>query len=942
MDAKSLIYQFDDVRVDLGTFRVTKADSPVQLEPKALELLVFMIENRGRLIEKKELLDAVWGDAFVTENAMTRVIAQLRKALADDRNDPRYIETVPTRGYRFIAEVEQKEPREFEAREIKLPKSTSSPQPGQVISHYQIVRAIGRGGMGEVYLAEDLKLGRRVTIKFLASDSTADGRGERRLVKEARAAAMLDHTNICAIHEVGEEDGRSFIVMQFIDGESLASRVRRGPLSLAEAIDVAIQVADALNHAHSRGIIHRDIKPKNLMLTPAGQVKVLDFGLAKVVRREPSTESEADTESLLTTPGVMVGTMPYMSPEQVRGESVDDRSDIFSLGTLLYELIAGSQPFAATSAAETISAILTREPLPLSHYMQGVPEELELILRSALAKDRRERYQAITDFAADLKKVRQEVSVVPLLEPDITAHVESKESHVDSGSVGGSDVNGRAEISRSSFAGGNQKDRLQSVRDAAFDLAGLAEYSGTASTVPKAATGKTKSWRRLAWIVPCVLLLAALPFVVAYFQRAPAEMRVLKLSVSAPEKTTLGSSAISPDGRRLVFVATADGKNSLWVRPLDSLASQALPGTDDARHPFWSPDSRFLGFFAEGKLKRIEVSGGPATTLCDVVDPRGGTWSRDGVIVFAPNLTGALYRVSTAGAAATPATKLDPSGQENSHRWPHFLPDGRHFVFFVRSAQREVQGIYVGSLDAQERKRLVSESSSVAYALSGHLLFVREGTLLAQPFDLQRLSFTGEALPIAEQVRVYNTANADFSVSGNGVLAYRRSSVVNRQLIWFDRRGNQLGAIAVPSDFVGIRLSPDEKRVAGIQVDTQTRAGDIWLVDLSRGGASRFTSHPSYEWRPVWSPDGSRIVFGTNRDGPLDLYLKALSGSGQDEALLKSDTQKNPNDWSRDGQFILYDNLDQKTNKLDLWALPLAGDREPFPLMQTEFDEQQG
>ena len=370
------------------------------------------------------------------------------------------------------------------------------------------------------------------------------------------------------------------------------------------------------------------------------------------------------------------------------------------------------------------------------------------------------------------------------------------------------------------------------------------------------------------------------------------------------------------------------------MRPLDSLTAQALPGTEGAEYPFWSPDSRFIGFFAQGKLKKIEISGGPAQALCDAAGARGGTWNRDGVIVFAPSFQDALYRVSASGGGVTSVTALDRSGQENSHRWPHFLPDGRHFIYFVRSAQRDWQGSYIGSLDSKDKKRLLNVSGSIAYA-AGYLLFVRDGTLMAHPFDPNRLQITGEPIPVAEEVESANFFS-EFSVSDSGVLAYRRSSANKTRLVWLDRVGKQLGPTAAPANYSRHRLSPDEKRVAGNRLD-ETGAGDIWLLELSRGITSRFTFDPAYEWIPIWSPDGSRIVFNSNRKGPMDLYLKALSGAGREEVLLESNTLKVPTDWSRDGRFILYEDADSNTNKSDLWVLPLSGDRQPMPFLQTPF-----
>jgi Tol biopolymer transport system component len=562
-----------------------------------------------------------------------------------------------------------------------------------------------------------------------------------------------------------------------------------------------------------------------------------------------------------------MGTAGYMSPEQARGQVVDHRSDIFSYGAILYEMISGQRAFQGNSVVEVMNAILKEEPPELPPNRSIAPA-LERIVRHCLEK--------------------------------------------------------------------SPEQRFQSAGDIAFDLEAL---SGSTPATLAVAPGRLKHRERLAWIVAAVAVFTALVLAVAYFRRAQIDTPVLKLSVLQPKKETSGY-AISPDGRRLAFVATAEGKTMLWVRPLDSLTAQALPGTEGADHPFWSPDSRFIGFFAQSKLKKIEIAGGPAQTVCEAADPRGGTWNRDGVIVFAPNSQDALYRVSSSGGGSTSVTTLDRSGQENAHRWPHFLPDGRHFIYFVRSAQRDWQGCYLGSLDSKEKRRLLTASGSVAYA-AGYLLFVREGTLLAHAFDPNRLQITGEPIPVAEQVEHHRNFFSEFSVSDSGVLAYQHGSDNTTRLIWLDRGGKQHGPTLAPANFNAHRLSPDEKRVAGNRLD-DTGATDIWLLELSRGITSRFTSDPAYEWLPVWSPDGSRIVFNSNRKGSMDLYLKALSGAGREEVLLESNTLKVPTDWSRDGRFILYEDADRSTNKSDLWVLPLFGDRQPMPFLQTPFDERQG
>jgi Tol biopolymer transport system component len=655
-----------------------------------------------------------------------------------------------------------------------------------------------------------------------------------------------------------------------------------------KAVDYALQIAHGLAAAHDKGIIHRDLKPENIFVTQDGRVKILDFGLAKLTEPVQNAEAQTDvvTRMVNTDPGAVMGTVGYMSPEQVRGQKVDHRSDIFSLGVILYEMLSGKRAFRGESAIETLNAILKEEPPELSESNSQINSALERVVMHCLEKRPEQRFQSAGDMAFALEA-----------------------------------------------------------------LSGLSSSRTMTAALPLTA-GRTKNRERLAWIMAgvCLLgLLAVLPFAIAHLRRAPVDERVLKLSVLPPEKATMAGVApgmsLSPDGRRLAFVASFEGQDLLWVRSLDSVSAQALPGTEGASSPsppFWSPDSRFIGFFAGGKLKKIDASGAPSQTLCDATEGnRGGTWNRDGVIVFAPGVLGPLYRVSAAGGEPIPVTALDQSRFETSHRWPYFLPDGRHFLYLVRSSQAESGGIYVGSLDAKETERLLPTTLNAAYAPPGFLLFLHNETLMAQRFDADELQLTGEPFPVAERV-AYNPGlgRGAFSVSENGVLAYRIGSGQINQPLWFDRGGKQIGSLGAAGLYLTLGLSPDESRAALDRLDTQTGTTDIWLFDLSRGIPSRFTTDPASDWSPLWSPDGSRIVFISSREGVPNLYQKVASGVGNEEVLLKSSEAKGPYDWSSDGQFIVYGILNPKT-KWDLWVLPMTGDRQAFPFLQTEFNEQQ-
>jgi eukaryotic-like serine/threonine-protein kinase len=766
-----------------------------------------------------------------------------------------------------------------------LPQSMT----GRNLGHYQILSRLGEGGMGIVYKARDTHLDRFVAIKVLPPELVADPDRKRRFVQEAKAASALNHPNIITIHDIASENGRDFMVMEYVEGKSLDQLIPRRGLKLNLALNYAVQMADALAKAHSAGIIHRDLKPGNIMVTEEGLVKVLDFGLAKLTER-PQTGKEESTGTLQpqTEEGMILGTVSYMSPEQAAGKPVDARSDIFSFGSVLYEMVTGQRAFQGDSKMSTLAAILDQEPKPAREIARTLPYDLEKIITRCLRKDVERRFQHMGDVKVELDELRH------------------------------------------------------STGDPALVVDSLSQTQGSLGSQSVSALGQIKRRNLLVWISAAIFSLAVMFFAVAYFQRPPAELQSLKLSVLLPENASLDTHAVSPDGTQLAFVARAGDKTHLWLRPLSSVATRPLVGTEGAQGLFWSPDSNFIGFFTKDGLKRIALSSGTVTALSDVADARGGSWSGDGEIVFAPRISDALYRVSASGGAPVLVTMLDRSLQEDAHRWPWFLPDGRHFLYFVRSSRRDQQGIYVGSLDSKEKKRLLGGAiGGIAYVAPGYLLFVQNGTLVAQPFDPNRLEITGDPLSVVERVKDQPGWSAPFSVSTTNVLTYRRGDISDTELVWSDRAGKQLQSVAAPA-WTGIfRLSPDGTRLAGNRVDPETAAGDIWLLELSPGKLTRFTVDPSYEYLPVWSPDGTRIVFSSNRDGPMDLYLKALNGPDKSEVLLKSNTEKRPEDWSLDERFILYSNFDSKTNQFDLWALPLFGDRQPLRFLTTPFEEKQ-
>jgi eukaryotic-like serine/threonine-protein kinase len=741
---------------------------------------------------------------------------------------------------------------------------------------------VGVGGMGEVYRARDPRLGRDVAIKVLPS---LDIELKARFAVEARAIASLSHPHICTLYDVGQQDATDYLVMEHLEGQTLAARLERGPLKLVDALRYAIEIADALDRAHRAGVVHRDLKPANIMLTDGG-AKLLDFGVAKLRPRSATVTGGMATVTAstpLTGRGIVVGTPQYMAPEQLEGKEADARSDLFALGAILYEMVTGQKAFTGSSPASLIAAIMSAEP-SFTELRTLSPPGFDHLVKTCLMK--------------------------------------------------------------------NPGDRRQTAHDVILELQWIATQSDVTTASPRAER------RRWIWIVAAVVLVSASAGLTRYLTMNGPLRQTMRVSVLPPENESVESfPAISPDGSRLAFSARGPtAETVLWLRPLESSTLIPIPGTEGARDPFWSPDSRSIGFFAHGKLKIVGAGLGsapsPVQTLAEAPDPRGGTWSPDGVIVFARNIEDGLYRVLASGSNVTSVTTLDRSKRENSHRWPQFLPDGRHLLFLARSASAEHQGIYVGIPGSNDWKLLLRTPLNALvvgmprrgppWSLFGtrdeYLLFMREQTVLAQPFDLERLELSGEPSPVAESVGTAMNRGM-FSVSGNSPLAYR-VSVENLRPAWFDRTGKLLGPMASVSAG-SPRLSPDSKQIAFVRGNPQSGAGDIWLEDVSRRVSTRLTSHPGYEWIPIWSPDGNRVAFASNREGTMDLYEKAVSGSEPERQLLKSDKRKIPTDWSRDGEFLLFQQEDPR-NGWDLWALSMTGERMAFPVLTSEFNEISG
>lgn len=763
--------------------------------------------------------------------------------------------------------------------------------PGTSLGPYEILSAVGAGGMGEVYKARDTRLDRTVAVKILPPHLSTDPMLRQRFEREARAVSSLNHPQICVVHDVGQQDGISYIVMEFLEGETLAQALERGPMPLGLTLKYAIQVADALDKAHRQGVVHRDLKPGNIMIT-SGSAKLMDFGLAKStapIAPGSSLTMVPTLASPITQQGTIVGTFQYMSPEQVEGRDTDARSDLFAFGAVLYEMLTGRRAFTGKSALSVASAVLEKDPEPLTAIAPMTPPALDRAVRKCLAKDPEERWQSARDLMLELKWIAE---------------------------------------------------------------------AGSQAGVPAVVSARRKINERVWMAATALLLLATTTLAILYYRSATKEPPVIRAAVMPAEKTTFvmaggqvpGPVAVSPDGTKMVFSArTQDGSQALYLRDVQSALPRIVPGTAGGAMPFWSPDGKRLGFFADTKLKRIDIEGGPAQTICQAGSVnRGGAWSSRGVIVFATGPNSTLLKVADTGGTPEPATQFDAKLGETSHRWPHFLPDGNHFMYFARSGpagtSRETNGIRVASLDGGPVKQLLRTQANAIYA-AGHLLFLRDNTLFAQAFDLKKLELVGQAIPLGEQIqRDLGTALGVFGAARDGnVLVYQTGpSVAGSQLRWFDRSGKDLGVAGDQGYYLDFSLSPDGKTIAAAIVDAQGGAPpNIWMLETARAGVrSRFSFDPAPERTPVWSPDGSRVVFTSGRSGQWNMYTKSFSGSGTEELLFASNETAFATDWSRDGKWLLFQKGgDLQVNNSDIWALPITGERKPVPVVKSDFAE---
>jgi Tol biopolymer transport system component len=769
-----------------------------------------------------------------------------------------------------------------------------NPVIGQRIAHYRIQEKIGAGGMGEVYRAQDTRLCRDVALKVLPELFARDAERMVRFEREAKVLASLNHPNIASIYGLEESNGTRALVMELVDGPTFAERIRQGRLPLEEVLTFAKQIADALEYAHERGIIHRDLKPSNVKLTPESQVKLLDFGLAKALESETAEEELQNSPTLsaaATRTGVLLGTAAYMSPEQARGKRVDRRADIWAFGCMLYEMLTGHAAFTGETTSDILASVIRAEP-DWSSLPGSVPPRIRELLRSCLQKE--------------------------------------------------------------------AKQRLRDIGDARITIQEALSGSVASEGVPAIALTRTRRRDTVTAFLFGSLVLAVVGagFVGWYLHPTPRRRGITRFAFSfpAPGQQPAASAgfalrdfpvvAISRDGSELTYVGRRDETTQLFLRPLDRLESQPLPGTVNATSPFFSPDGQWIGFFADGKLKKVSVHGGEPVALCDAPINRSGAWSPDNTIIFAPTLFAGLMRVSAAGGAPQIFNTPDVKQGELSFRWPEILPGGKAVVFVVAGTKDigffSESRIAVEELDKHEKKFFPIQGTNPRYSPSGHLLFVRDGRVFAVPFDVSRLEVTGPEIPVLDGVKTsHNSGGANFMVSDTGSLVYvpeNSSTPDDALLAWLDRR-NQIHELPAPArNYVNPRISPDGQRVA---VSSYTGGrGDVWIYEIPHGTLTRLT----FEQRsnsPIWSPDGKRVAFTTASDAGRAIAVKSADGSGGEETVVSGPSLiLTPTSWSPDGKFLAYWSVGSETGR-DIWIVPLTGDRKPQPFLQSKFDEQQ-
>ncbi len=776
---------------------------------------------------------------------------------------------------------------------------------GETILHYKILEKLGEGGMGEVYKAQDTKLDRFVALKFLPSQMSASEDDKARFIQEAKAASAMNHPNVCTIYDIQENDGKLFIVMEYVEGKTLKDK--KDSLSEKQILEIGIQVAEGLAAAHEKGIVHRDIKPENIMIRKDGIAQIMDFGLAKL--RETSGVSR------LTKAGTTMGTMGYMSPEQVQGLDVDHRTDIFSLGVVIYELLSGESPFKGMHETAIMYEIVNVDPPPISTIKEGINPELDQLILECLEKDKDERFQSAKELARSLRKLKR-------------------------GSTG------------------NRTSRMYNVNTQAYSTPQTSAINKSGATTLKDIP--LKSFFRsifynpkLSWSFGIIIFIAAvLLLVFSFLNQTKVEVHETKASVLPPFginfDNSLGSNlTISPNGQFISFVGTdSAGTEKLWVRPVNSLTARALTNVTPTAYPFWSPDSKTIAYFDKGKLMKISLDAGAPLPICDAANGRGGSWSINGTIVFSPTPTGGLFEVPSSGGKPKQIIKSDTSNPNQSLRWACFLPDGNHFLYSTEnsaSGSSPNDRIFLSALDDSKSVKLITASSNCQYA-DGFLLFVRQSILLAQKFNPDKLKLEGEAMPVAENVQYYDVRiSGAFAASQNGKLVYLEGNQNNQSLALLNKNGNVIKKISGMKPYFDASFSPGGNRIVSDLYDPNEKKYNIWVYDLNRGNWTRLTFDKA-DIFPFWTGNGKQITYASNVNGTFNPYIMNADGSGNKEQIYKSNFSNVTTEISPDGKYILFTAINYANPKsgLDILLLQPGQAKKPAPILATNFNESFG